>query len=730
MAAVAAWLAAGIGSVVAWSLLDERAAERTGLTRRVYVGADLDATLLREDVTSDLTLGFLDEDPSLPRRSFSVRWQGFWYAPRAQTINVFGAGDDRLDVWLDGEHLIRRRPPADMHMVQREVAVEAGPHALLVTYSQDGGDYAMRVAWEPIGGRRRAFAPHRLFRERPGPADIRLARQVHWLGWLVPLIWTLPPAAGLLLLAHRRRAALRALCRAPAVVRLSHAGLRAALLAAVAAVIARALFARLPGWNPGSLWYDDLVYAAVVRTQDFWGMVTAPLHVAPGLLVAWRTLYALFPDPEWSLQLLSFACGIAAIPVMAWVVRVLTRDDGLAVLAAGVTALNQLLAHYTVFVHQFAIEFVITALFLLAAVRLSSNPADPRRFGRVALSGGLALFISVPSVFISFPLVNLAAACAARDWFRDRRRAITMLGMGAAYNATVLVAWLLLRNRSNPLQRAHFADGFMPLGSPAEALGFLAENGRRLLETSLPGWVSGWQLNPGTVSWPLPFLALGLAWLLARPATRFLGLVVTGFYAARIVASALWIFPLGMDRTDVFAFPLAIALFAAGIQAATAALPEPRRFRLAAAAIVVAFALARPVDVRYFETDDVPLVDHMAARIDERDAVVLSESAIFLTAFYGPWAVATTAADNASYGVAVSLVRDSTLHLTRSGSQGRTVGQFVHASRPERVWYVAHNTQGWEGDVVEAIRDRGYAVRQVQSTTNGRLYRGERRTPH
>ena len=552
---------------------------------------------------------------------------------------------------------------------------------------------------------------------------------VHRLAWLVPLIWIVPPAAGLSLWAFRRRAAFGVLCRAPAVARLSRASLRAALLLAVAAVTVRALFERLPGWNPGSLWYDDLVYAAVVRTHDFWGMITAPLHVAPGLLVVWRALHALFPDPEWSLQLLSFACGIAAIPLMAWVVRVMTRDDGLAVLAAGVTALNQLLAHYTVFVHQFAIEFVVTALFLLAAIRLSSNPADSRRFGRVALFGGLATFFSVPSVFISFPVVNLAAAYAARDWFRDRRRAMTMLGIGAAYNLTVLVAYLMLRNRSNPLQRAHFADGFMPVGSPAEALAFLAENGRRLLETSLPGWVSGWHLNPGTVSWPLPFLALGLAWLLARPATRFLGLVVTGFYAARVVASALWIFPLGMDRTDVFAFPLAIALFAAGIQAATAALPSPARFRLAAAAVVVVFALVRPVDVSYYhDSEDVRLVDHLAARIDEHDALVLSESGIFLTAFYGPWAVATTGADNASYGVKVSLVRDGTLHLTRSGSQGRTVGQFVHASRPERVWYVAHNTRGWEDDVVRAVRDQGYAVRQVESTENGRLYRGCPRT--
>ena len=57
------------------------------------------------------------------------------------------------------------------------------------------------------------------------------------------------------------------------------------------------------------------------------------------------------PDPEWSLQLLPFACGLACIPVMALVVQSVTRDYGLAILAAALTALNPLLAHYTVFVH-------------------------------------------------------------------------------------------------------------------------------------------------------------------------------------------------------------------------------------------------------------------------------------------------------------------------------------------------------------------------------------------
>ena len=725
-AAVAVCLALGIVLTVAWWLLGGRSSEYTGLVRHLYLGTGFSGAPRLTAVTGDLSLDFIDEDPELPRRFFSVRWQGYWYVPETRTFTLYGSGDDRLDVWIDGRHVISRAPPADMHTVGREITLTAGAHRLRVDYAQQGGAYAMGLSWQPPGARRRVLAPHRLFRDPPGPDEVRLARNVRLLGWGVLLFWVLPLLAVTLLPAMKHADRCRRAVHALSWGRHGPLVLRAALSLALGAVVVRAVFARLPGLNPGSLWYDDLVYAAIMRTEDFWSMITAPLHVGPGLLVIWRGLYTVFPDPEWSLQLLPFASGIAAIPAMALAVRAVTGEDGLAVLAAAVTALNQMLAHYTVFVHQYATEFLVTALFLLAAARLSPSvtAADPRRFARVAVCGGLATFFSVTSVFISFPVVNLGAACAVRDWRRDRGRAVRMLRIAALYNVAVLVAFLLLRNRSNPNARDLFSDGFMPLDSVASALGFLAEKGRYLLETSLPGWGTGWHLNPGTVSWPLPFLFLGLAWLLAQRSTRFLGLVILCFYAERIVASVLWIYPLGMGRTDVFAFPVGICLFAAGIQAATAALPRPAHFRLAAAAAVVAFALARPVDAWYFDTDDVPLVDHMAVRIDDHDALVLSESAIFLTAFYGPWAVASAPADDASYGTAVTLVRDRTLYLPRSGSQGRMVERFVHQLGPERVWYLAHNTQGWEDDIVDAIRAQGYVVDELHSTSSGRLYRG------
>ena len=496
--------------------------------------------------------------------------------------------------------------------------------------------------------------------------------------------------------------------------------MRGGLVLAMVAVIVRAVVERLPGLDPASLWYDDLIIAAVLRT-DFWSMLTVPLHVSPGLLVIWRGLYALLPDPEWSLQLLPFVCSIAGIPLMALVVRELTRDNGLAVLAAAVTALNPLLARYSVFVHQYAVEFTMTALFLLAATRLHSgreSDLDPRRFVGVALAAGVAPLFSVTSVFISFPLVNLAAAYAVRNWIRDGRPMRATLFGAAMYNAMVFAAYLFLRSRSSPAMRAEFVDHFMPIESVGQALVFLADISRHLAELSLPGWGTVW----------IPLFGLGLAWLLSRRATRFLGLVILGFYSARIVASALWVYPLGYDRVEIFTFPVAICLFAASVHAATAAFAKPALARLGVAAVFVWFAIVHPVSASYFDVAHRPLVQYLSAAARPHDGIVLSEGATFLTAFYGSWPVAFSAAENTTQGSEVRLVRDRTLHLPLRGPQGqaRLVQQFLETVRPDRVWYVAFRTRGRarHDAVLAAIRAAGYAVHEAQRVDAGRLHLG------
>ena len=548
-----------------------------------------------------------------------------------------------------------------------------------------------------------------------------------WLGWGVRFLWMAPLLVASYVATRRVWRVRDQVGPASAYARHWNVALRAGLALAVGAIVVQAVRARLPGWNPESLWSDDLVYAAIIRSQDLWSMITAPIHVAPGPFLIWRGLYALFPDPEWSLQLLPFACGIASIPVMALVVWSVTHDYGLAILAAALTALNPLLAHYTVFVHQYPFDFLVTALFLLAAALLvrNHNDVDPRLFGWVALGGGLAAFFSVTSVFTSFPAVNLGAALAARGWRRDRMRTVRILLSAVAYNVAVLAAYLFLSARSNAIMRSDFATGFMPLTSVDAAWAFFIRNGCRLLELGLPSWGQGELTSPVTFSWPLPLLALGLVWLLARRSTRFLGLVVLGFYAAFVTASALQIYPLGTGRADIFAFPLSICLFTVGVHLATQALPVRRLIRLAAAILVMVMALVRPLHVEYFNVNDVHLVDHLSANLQPEDSLILSPSGTFLVAFYGDWPVTITATDRRGNGTMATIGRNRTHYLFRGPSEVPSVERFMAESRPERVWYVGFRTGGTEAQVVEAIEAQGCSAHAVRDTRRGRLYRAE-----
>ena len=728
------WLLWGLGAYGAVALactaaslvLGPQAAEQTGLRRELFLTNGFVGRPFRNEMSESISLDFLDDDERLPRRQFSVRWRGHWYVPDDGQLEIHGEGDDWLNVYIDGELVLRRYPPDQMHRAPGAATLAAGAHELLVEYEQDAGAYALDLRWSPLSGRMRPFAVHRLFQRSPSMDDVRLAERAAWLGWAVTLLWVAPL---LLASAFGARRIWRAresygMGRLRIVVR----GVRVATVAAVAAIAAQAGIARLPGWNPESLWADDLVYAAIVRSQDVWSMLTAPIHVAPGPFLIWRGLYTLFPDPEWSLQLLPFACGIASIPLMALVVWSLTRDYGLAMLAAALTALNPLLAHYTVFVHQYPFEFLVTALFLLAAASLvhNHNDVDPRRFGWLALGGGLAVFFSVPSVFASFPAVNLGAAFAARGWRGDRTRTVRILLSAAAYNAAVLAAYLFLSERANENVRGgRFASGFVPLTSVDSAWDFLARNGFRMLELGLPSWGQGDLLNPVTSSWSLPLVGLGLVWLLARRSTRFLGLVVLGFYAAFVTASALQIYPLGTGRPDIFAFPLSICLFAVGVRLATQALPARRLVRLAVATVVMAVALARPLHVEYFNVDDVHLVDHLAANLQSEDGLILSPSGAFLVAFYGDWPVTITGTDRHSHGTMATIGRSRTHYLFRGPSEVPSVERFMAESRPDRVWYVGFRSFGTEAQVVDAIEARGCPAHAVRETRRGRLYLAE-----
>ena len=429
-----AYVATTIVLTVVLFTLEVRSAERGGLHRLVFSGVEFAGEPFLDDISSDVTLGFLEDYPALPRRFFSARWQGFWYLPEASVLELHGAGDDRLDVWIDEKLVIRRTPPADMHTQVRTVALAAGVHEIRVEYAQHGGSYNLRLAWAPTNGRPLSLSQHHLFFRLPDDNDIQLAERTTLLRGVIPVLWLAPIAIGFVPVARAITARYRR--------RSAHQGSRqkrwhrAALVVALGAVSLRAVTSRLPGWNPESLWVDDVIFGSLIRSADLWSLVTIPTHHAPGLFVIWRGFYALFPDPEWSLQILPFACGIAAIPVMAFLGRRLNgrRHPGSGRRRGnGGQPLIGLL--YRLCSPNYSFEFLLTALFLLAATGLHSpgTGIDPKRFGRVALCGSVAALFSVASLFISFPIVHLGAVLAVWNRRLQRRAARTVLLWTAAY---------------------------------------------------------------------------------------------------------------------------------------------------------------------------------------------------------------------------------------------------------------------------------------------------------
>ena len=167
---------------------------------------------------------------------------------------------------------------------------------------------------------------------------------------------------------------------------------------------------------------------------------------------------------------------------------------------------------------------------------------------------------------------------------------------------------------------------------------------------------------------------------------------------------------------------MVICLFAAGIHAATAALPHARAARVAVAAVVVAFALARPVQVGYWDSNGTPQIQHPLSHAHADYPVILSPSGVFLAAFYGPWPVTTLPTEANAQAVVVTGERNRTLFLPRSGRAGGIAAEFLHQFRSsDRVWYL-----GWSEAVVTAMTDAGYTVQSVEETPNARLLLGKR----
>ena len=247
---------------------------------------------------------------------------------------------------------------------------------------------------------------------------------------------------------------------------------RTAMIVAWIAIIAGAAVRAWALSHRGSLWLDEASLALNVMTRDF-GALARPLdwgQAAPvGFLWVERVMAARADAPTLWLRLVPWLAG-AALPLLLWKLGRRVLGTGTGAIAA-VTAAGSLLAlRYSTEAKPYATDAAVTAALLLLACRVREAPAEKGRWWSLGAGVVLAVFISIPSVFVIAAIVLVFASDAT---VRQSRNAVR-IGLPALAASTLLFAvfWFLAYGSSAasaPL-RDYWAPVMLDLGADDRVL--------------------------------------------------------------------------------------------------------------------------------------------------------------------------------------------------------------------------------------------------------------------
>jgi hypothetical protein len=321
-----------------------------------------------------------------------------------------------------------------------------------------------------------------------------------------------------------------------------------------------------------SYWYDEAYLLLNVFRKSFIELL-GPLRdnqAAPPLFL-WllRGLYQLVGKSEWWMRLPALTASVAGLLMMAPLARRITgpltlpspsggegrvRGRG-ALWAVAFCALGHHAAYHAAEVKPYSLDFLMTELILLAALRCQVIVSDWRPRLALCLLAVLAPWASYPSVFLlSAASLSLLVYTFRHRFVVHRRTHIAMaLAAGGLTVLSGLILWqLAVRHQATSALHAYWNESFIDLTSPSTAAVWTE---RRLIEIG----------NYGTreMGLPLVLLALvGAASLRRRPARLVL---LMGPLALALCASALRLYPLG-GRLLFFLVPCLWLLAARGIE--------------------------------------------------------------------------------------------------------------------------------------------------------------------
>ena len=474
------------------------------------------------------------------------------------------------------------------------------------------------------------------------------------------------------------------------------AGRRRLLVFAAAAALAVGLAAvawiqRRPGWNPASLWLDDLWMAVLARSASLWEIWTLPYPAPPGFILALKACTAVLGPAAWAFQLLPLAFAFAGVALAGLLGARLTGSRWIGAAAAMLLALNPTTAIYSLRVKAYTLEAVATLVILWLAIEAWE------RSGRLRWGVAAAALLAVPfafnAVFLGSVMVaGLAASRGPRPFPARGAGGWSAWGPAAFYGTGfALIYVLLLRPRTTPALIGYWTGGFLPLDGWGPLRAFVTDEAAAFFTGAFP--------------LGLPWLAflvpLGLWGLLREPRTRPLGACLLLFYAALFAASAFHRYPLGRGRTDIFAFPVTILVACAGAAWLTR---RPRVLRpMVPLALLAWLCLAPQGEVRfkYPESGARSVVERAAALVEEGDGLVVYPYTNHAAALYGRWPFHLEPAADTANGFYAMVDRPRTLML-REAPDGvnfngdprvleRQMAPFL-AAAPDRVAVIANRS--------------------------------------
>ena len=355
---------------------------------------------------------------------------------------------------------------------------------------------------------------------------------------------------------------------------------------------------RFYGLGSRPLWFDEAVLYGISRASSMAELIirNAELNSAPPLFAL--LLRALMPlgDSEWTLRLLPWAGGVAAIPAIYFLARQFAARTP-AYFSAFVVAITSTQIEYSQQLREYSLTFVVAALIMALLVRLTRRPA----WSNVAL---LMLVMAV-GIFLQYGLVLLILGLDAVFLvvvITAKRSTGRRWGGWIAVQAAILVAGLAVYLLA---LRGQWAPGFgggagkylvgtYGAGSAGSVVRLAAANTLDLLSFAFPGRFS--------------FLVLGLLFLIGLLASA-LESRRTGDYGPltyllvpvllALAAASFKLYPYGGIRQDMFLLPMVYVFAGLGLGWLLHA-----KHRQAVAIIVALLAVAGALNpiARYWRT--------------------------------------------------------------------------------------------------------------------------------